>query len=161
MCIRDRVDVVEELIRIKGYDQINMIEPQKVREKETLNKKQKLFHFLQRAVASKGYLEAITWSFTDSKINQLFIEKNKEIKIVNPISSDLDVLRSSIFSNLIIHLNKNLGRGFKDLSIFEIGPTFLGEKPGEQQTVVGGLKSGKNSRQNWLCLLYTSPSPRD
>ena len=78
----------------------------------------------------------------------MFIEKNKEIKIVNPISSDLDVLRSSIFSNLIIHLNKNLGRGFKDLSIFEIGPTFLGEKPGEQQTVVGGLKSGKNSRQN-------------
>ena len=148
--ISQEVDVVEELIRIKGYDQINMIEPQKVREKETLNKKQKLFHFLQRAVASKGYLEAITWSFTDSKINQLFIEKNKEIKIVNPISSDLDVLRSSIFSNLIIHLNKNLGRGFKDLSIFEIGPTFLGEKPGEQQTVVGGLKSGKNSRQNWL-----------
>ena len=148
--ISQEVDVVEELIRIKGYDQINMIEPQKVREKETLNKKQKLFHFLQRAVASKGYLEAITWSFTDSKINQLFIEKNKEIKIVNPISSDLDVLRSSIFSNLIIHLNKNLGRGFKDLSIFEIGPTFLGEKPGEQQTIVGGLKSGKNSRQNWL-----------
>jgi len=148
--IFQEVDVIEELIRIKGYDQINMIEPQKVREKETLNKKQKLFHFLQRAVASKGYLEAITWSFTDSKINQLFIEKNKEIKIVNPISSDLDVLRSSIFSNLIIHLNKNLGRGFKDLSIFEIGPTFLGEKPGEQQTVVGGLKSGKNSRQNWL-----------
>ena len=148
--ISQEVDVIEELIRIKGYDQINMIEPQKVREKETLNKKQKLFHFLQRAVASKGYLEAITWSFTDSKINQLFIEKNKEIKIVNPISSDLDVLRSSIFSNLIIHLNKNLGRGFKDLSIFEIGPTFLDEKPGEQQTVVGGLKSGKNSRQNWL-----------
>ena len=141
--ISQEVDVVEELVRIKGYDQINMIEPQKVREKETLNKKQKLFHFLQRAVASKGYLEAITWSFTDSKINQLFIEKNKEIKIVNPISSDLDVLRSSIFSNLIIHLNKNLGRGFKDLSIFEIGPTFLGAKPGEQQTVVGGLKSGK------------------
>ena len=127
-----------------------MIEPKKVREKPTLNKKQRLFHFLQRAIASKGYLEAITWSFTDSKINQLFIEKNKEIKIINPISSDLDVLRSSIFSNLIIHLNKNLDRGFKDLSIFEIGPAFLGEKPGDQQTVVGGLKSGKFSRQNWL-----------
>ena len=148
--ISQEVDVVEELIRIKGYDQINMIEPQKVRKKETLNKKQRLFHFLQRAVASKGYLETITWSFTDSKINQLFIEKNKEIKIVNPISSDLDVLRSSIFSNLIIHLNKNFGRGFKDLSIFEIGPTFFGDKPGEQQTIIGGLKSGKYSRHNWL-----------
>ena len=147
--ISQEVDVVEELIRIKGYDQINMIEPQKVREKETLNKKQKLFHFLQRAVASKGYLEAITWSFTDSKINQLFIEKNKEIKIVNPISSDLDVLRSSIFSNLIIYLSKNLDRGFKDISLFEIGPIFLGLHPGQQETVACGLRAGKISRLNW------------
>jgi len=148
--ISQEVDVVEELVRIKGYDQIKIIEPKKVRKKQTLNLKQKLFHFLQRSVASKGYLEAITWSFTDSKINQLFIENNKEIKIINPISSDLDVLRSSIFSNLIIHLNKNLGRGFKDLSLFEIGPTFLGSEPGEQQTVVSGLRSGKLARQSWL-----------
>jgi len=148
--IEQEVDIVEELVRIKGYDQIKMIEPVKVRKKNTLNQIQKLFHFLQRSVASKGYLEAITWSFTDSKINQLFIENNKEIKIVNPISTDLNVLRSSIFSNLIIHLNNNLGRGFKDLSIFEIGPTFSGSKPGEQQTVVSGLRTGKLSRQNWI-----------
>ena len=148
--ILQEVDIVEELVRIKGYDQIKMIEPEKVRNKDTLNKTQKLFHFLQRAIASKGYLEAITWSFTDSKINQLFIESNKEIKIVNPISADLNVLRSSIFSNLIININKNLGRGFKDLSIFEIGPTFLGSRPGEQQTVVSGLRTGKLSRQSWV-----------
>ena len=148
--ILQEVDIVEELVRIKGYDQIKMIEPEKVRNKNTLNKTQKLFHFLQRALASKGYLEAITWSFTDSKINQLFIESNKEIKIVNPISADLNVLRSSIFSNLIININKNLGRGFKDLSIFEIGPTFSGSKPGEQQTVVSGLRTGKLSRQSWV-----------
>jgi phenylalanyl-tRNA synthetase beta chain len=148
--IEQEVDIVEELVRIKGYDQIKMIEPEKVRKKNTLNQIQKLFHFLQRAIASKGYLEAITWSFTDSKVNQLFIENKKEIKIVNPISTDLNVLRSSIFSNLIIHLNKNLGRGFKDLSIFEIGPTFSGSEPGEQQTVVSGLRTGKFSRQSWI-----------
>jgi phenylalanyl-tRNA synthetase beta chain len=148
--IEQQVDIVEELVRIKGYDQIKIIEPEKVRNKNTLNKAQKLFHFLQRAIASKGYLEAITWSFTDSKVNQLFIDKNKEIKIVNPISTDLNVLRSSIFSNLIINLDKNLGRGFKDLSIFEIGPTFSGSKPGEQQTVVSGLRTGKLSRQSWV-----------
>ena len=148
--IEQEVDIVEELIRIKGYDQIKMIEPEKVRKKNTLNQIQKLFHFLQRSIASRGYLEAITWSFTDSKVNQLFIENNKEIKIVNPISSDLNVLRNSIFSNLIIHLNKNLGRGFKDLSIFEIGPTFSGSKPGEQQTVVSGLRAGKMCRQSWI-----------
>ena len=148
--IEQEVDVVEELVRIKGYDQIKIIEPEKVRKKNTLNQTQKLFHFLQRSVASKGYLEAITWSFTDSKINQLFIENYKEIKIVNPISADLNVLRNSIFSNLIIYLNKNLGRGFKDLSIFEIGPIFSGSKPGEQQTVVSGLRTGKLSRQSWV-----------
>ena len=148
--IEHEVDIVEELVRIKGYDQIKTIEPEKVRKKNTLNQIQRLFHFLQRSIASRGYLEAITWSFTDSKVNQLFIENNKEIKIVNPISSDLNVLRNSIFSNLIIHLNKNLGRGFKDLSIFEIGPTFSGSKPGEQQTVVSGLRAGKMCRQSWI-----------
>jgi phenylalanyl-tRNA synthetase beta chain len=147
--IEQEVDIVEELVRIKGYEQIKIIEPKKIRKKSTLNQIQKLFHFLQRAIASKGYLEAITWSFTDSKVNQLFIENKKEIKIINPISADLNVLRSSIFSNLIINLNKNLGRGFKDLSIFEIGPTFSGSKPGEQQTVVCGLRTGKLSRQSW------------
>ena len=148
--IKQEIDIIEELVRIHGYDQIQIIEPEKSREKPTLNNKQKLFHFLQRSIASKGFLETITWSFTDSKINQLFIENNKEIKIVNPISSDLNVLRNSIFSNLIIYLNKNLDRGFKDVSLFEIGPTFSGSQPGQQETVASGLRSGKISRLSWL-----------
>jgi phenylalanyl-tRNA synthetase beta chain len=101
-------------------------------------------------MASKGFLETITWSFTDSKINQLFLEDNKEVNIVNPISSDLNVLRNSIFSNLVIYLSKNLDRGFKDISLFEIGPIFFGSKPGQQEIVVGGLRAGKISRLNWL-----------
>ena len=148
--IQQEIDIIEELVRIYGYDQIQTIEPQKNRKKQTLNKKQRLFHFLQRAIASKGYMETITWSFTDSKINQLFVEKNKEVKIVNPISSDLNVLRNSIFSNLIIYLNKNLDRGFKDISLFEIGPVFFGSQPGQQETIVTGLRSGKVSRLSWL-----------
>ena len=95
-------------------------------------------------------MEAVTWSFTDSKVNDLFKEEKKEVEIVNPISSDLNVLRSSIFSNLIIYLKKNLERDFKDISIFEIGPTFTGSKPGEQEIVLGGLKSGLVSRLNWI-----------
>ena len=144
------IDIVEEIVRIKGYDQIKTELPEKVREIPTLNKQQKLFHFLQRAVASKGYYETVTWSFTDSKINQLFKEDNNEVEIVNPISSDLNVLRSSIFSNLIIYLKKNLDRDFKDISLFEIGPIFYGKKPGQQKVVLAGLRSGKVSRYNWL-----------
>ena len=132
--ISQEVDIVEELVRISGYDKIKIIDPIKARTKPTLTKSQKLFHFLQRAVASKGYLEAITWSFTDANYNNHFKDKNKkEIKIINPISSDLGVLRNSIFSNLIMFMSKNLDRGFKDLSIFEIGPIFTGSNPGDQE----------------------------
>jgi phenylalanyl-tRNA synthetase beta chain len=148
--IEQEVDIVEELVRIHGYDKIKIIEPEKSRKKPTLNIKQRLFHFFQRSMASKGFLETITWSFTDSKINKFFLENKKEIKIVNPISSDLNVLRNSIFSNLIIYISKNLDRGFKDISLFEIGPIFLGAQPGQQETIVCGLRAGKISRLNWL-----------
>ena len=144
------IDVVEELVRIHGYNKIKKVDPIKSRIKPTLNKTQKLFHFLQRSIASKGYQEAITWSFTDSRINNLFKSNSKDIKIINPISTDLDVLRNSIFSNLITSLNKNLDRGIKDLSLFEIGPVFYGSNPGEQETVIGGLRSGKISRLSWV-----------
>ena len=143
-------DLIEELIRIKGFNNIKLIEPSKNRTQDTLNFKQKLFHLSQRSLASKGFMEIITWSFTDSKIDKLFSKGEKEISIYNPISTDLDVLRRSIFSNLAIYLKKNQDRGYEDLSLFEIGPTFFGKNPGEQQIVIGGLKSGKINRKSWL-----------
>jgi len=143
------VDLIEELIRIKGFDKIKLIEPEKKRVKETLDFKQKLFHLSQRSLASKGYVEAVTWSFTDSNIDKQFSRGEKEIKIYNPISTDLDVLRRSIFSNLSIYLKKNLDRGHEDLSFFEIGPVFFGKNPGEQQVIVGGIKSGQVNRKSW------------
>ena len=143
-------DLIEELIRIKGFNNIKLIEPSKNRNQDTLNFKQKIFHLSQRSLASKGYMEIVTWSFTDSKIDKQFSKGEKEIPIYNPISSDLDVLRRSVFSNLAIYLKKNQDRGYEDLSLFEIGPTFFGKNPGEQQIVVGGLKSGKINRKSWL-----------
>ena len=144
------IDLIEELIRIKGFDKIELIEPEKKREKETLNFKQKLFHLSQRSLASKGYMETVSWSFTDSKVDKQFSKIEKGIKIFNPISSDLDVLRRSIFSNLAISIKKNQDRGYEDLSFFEIGPTFFGKNPGEQQIVVGAIKTGLVGRKSWL-----------
>jgi phenylalanyl-tRNA synthetase beta chain len=148
--ISKEIDIVEELVRISGYNKIKTIDPIKGRTKPTLTQTQKLFHFLQRAIASKGYVEVITWSFTDSNYNDHFKDSNKEIKIINPISSELGVLRNSIFSNLTMYMSKNLDRGFKDLSIFEIGPVFTGSNPGDQNTVVCGLLAGKKSRLSWI-----------
>ena len=147
--ISQDVDLIEELIRIKGFDKIKLIEPEKKRVKETLNFRQKLFHLSQRSLASKGYVEAVTWSFTDSSIDKQFSRGENEINIYNPISSDLNVLRRSIFSNLSIYLKRNQDRGYEDLSFFEIGPVFYGKNPGEQQIVVGGIKSGEVHRKSW------------
>jgi len=148
--IREDIDLIEELTRIKGYDKVPLINPEKESVKDALNYKQKLFHFAQRSVASKGYTEAVTWSFTDSKTDNLFSELKNEIKLSNPISSDLDNLRSSLYSNLIISAKKNIHRNFEDLMLFEIGPVFKGSKPGEQLTMVGAIKTGKYSRKNWI-----------
>ena len=148
--INQEVDLIEELIRIKGFKNIKLVSPERKRENDTLNFKQKLFHLSQRALASKGYLESVTWSFTDSKLDKQFTKGEKEIKILNPISSDLDVLRRSIFSNLVIYLKKNQDRGYEDVSLFEIGPVFYGKNPGEQQIIIGALRSGKVGRKSWI-----------
>ena len=148
--IKEDIDLIEELTRIKGYDKVPLINPEKENIKDTLNYKQKLFHFSQRSVASKGFTEAVTWSFTDSKADVLFSELKNEIKLSNPISSDLDVLRSSLYSNLMISAKKNIHRNFEDLMLFEVGPVFKGSKPGEQSTMIGAIKTGKYSRKNWI-----------
>jgi len=148
--LKEDIDLIEELARIKGYDKVPLINPEKENIKDTLNYKQKLFHFSQRSVASKGFTETITWSFTDSKIDILFSELENEIKLSNPISSDLDVLRSSLYSNLMIGAKKNIHRNFEDLMLFEVGPVFKGNKPGEQSTMIGAIKTGKYSRKNWI-----------
>jgi phenylalanyl-tRNA synthetase beta chain len=138
--IYGQIDLVEEIIRIKGFDKIQSVEPEKKRLKPTLDFFQRNFHLAQRSVAAKGYLETITWSFTDEKINNRFRENFQEVKIVNPISSDLNVLRNSLYPNLIYFLKKNIDRGFENQSLFEIGPSFTGKKPGEQITVICGIR---------------------
>jgi phenylalanyl-tRNA synthetase beta chain len=148
--LKEDIDLIEELVRIKGYKKIPLIDPEKENIKESLNDRQKLFHFSQRAVASKGFTEAITWSFTDSKVDKCFSELKDEIRLSNPISSDLDVLRSSLYSNLIIAAKKNIHRNFEDLMLFEIGPVFQGKEPGKQSTMIGAIKTGKHSRKNWI-----------
>ena len=144
-----QIDLVEEIIRIKGFDKIKSIKPEKDRIKPTLNFAQRHFNLAKRSIASKGYLESITWSFTDEKINRFFIENNKPIKLANPISSELNVLRNSLYPNLIYYLKKNIDRGFENFALFEVGPSFQGKEPGEQKSIACGVKIGNVSEKNW------------
>ncbi len=147
--INGKIDLVEEIIRIKGLDSINSIEPVKNRINPTLNNQQKHFHLIQRSIAAKGYLEAITWSFANEKTNNHFLNYKKTNRIINPISAELGVLRSSIFSNLVEKIRENIDKGENNISLFEIGPIFEGNKPGEQIVSACGISAGLASNPNW------------
>ena len=147
--IAGKIDLVEEIIRIKGLETIKSFEPKKIRTNQTLNNQQKHFHLTQRSIASRGYLEAITWSFSNEKINNFFLNSKKTNKLINPISSDLGVLRNSIFSNLVEKVRENINRGENNISLFEIGPIFEGKQPGEQVINACAVSAGSASYQNW------------
>ena len=146
--INQEVDIIEELIRIKGYNNIPLAEPNRIAFKPALNYEQKLFHYIQRSIASLGYLETVTWSFASSKINDLLTDK--KLRLTNPISSDLDTLRTSIFSNILTHCKNNIDRGYKNLMLFEVGPVFSGINPGDQSVVAGALRLGHKIEKSWI-----------
>ena len=74
----------------------------------------------------------------------------KKLRLANPISSDLDTLRTSGFSNILIHSKNNVDRGYKNLMLFEVGPNFIGTKPGEQQVVATAMKMGNKVEKSWI-----------
>ena len=96
-------DLVEEILRIHGYDNIKPIKV--VRNQydnlRPLNLKQLTSYQSKRLIASRGYFEVVTWSFMSSKYAKYFNYYKNILKIDNPISNDLDVMRPSIIPNLI------------------------------------------------------------
>lgn len=146
-----REDLVEEVARLYGYENIedqpiHFNEKQKntlIKETQILKKK------VCRFLVSKGLTEIITWSFVDEKYEKI-IQTTNPIKISNPISEDLSCLRSSLVINLLLTLNRNIKRGYKNLNFFELGPIFYGENPGEQNLKVCGVRYGKKNEKDWL-----------
>jgi phenylalanyl-tRNA synthetase beta chain len=143
--VNQEADIIEEILRIKGLDQIKSISPKLDHSKPALNYHQKLFHLVQRSFASRGFFETISWSFTNSKFNQYFSDQT--VSITNPISSDLDALRSSNFTNLILQAKSNLDRSNLNLQMFEVGPVFKNDL--SQETIASGILVGKKINSTW------------
>src|SRR5258708_38620962 len=70
---------------------------------------------------------------------KLFGGGDERLRLVNPIASDLDWMRPSILPNLIEAAARNARQGFADAALFEVGPTFRGDEPGDQTTTVAAL----------------------
>ena len=148
--ISEEADLSEEVIRIKGYDSLLTLDirsPEKVN-KLILNESQKRISRTKRLLASKSYNELITWSFSSSEDSSFYNDLDK-LKILNPISEELDVLRPSLVPNLISAVKKNLARDHNSFSFFEIGNQFLSSNPGDQVCVACGVKAGIKQAKDW------------
>ncbi|MDB5448234.1 MAG: pheT, partial [Phenylobacterium sp.] len=93
----------------------------------------------RRALAARGYEEAISWSFMRRDLAEAFGGGQAELVLQNPIASDLSTMRPSILPNLAEAAARNARKGFADAALFEIGPTFRGDQPGDQVTTIAAL----------------------
>jgi phenylalanyl-tRNA synthetase beta chain len=139
--VEGSADLVEEVARIVGFDALpNAALPNVTRPSSgVLSPRQARVRLARRALASSGYAEAVTWSFTRRATAELFGGGDQRLVLENPIASDLDCMRPSALPNLIQAAARNAARGHADAALFEIGPIYLGDGPGDQRTTITGL----------------------
>lgn len=134
-------DLVEEVARIVGFDHLPSTPLPDLGSPPSgvLDLRQSRMRAARRTLAALGWSEAVTWSFTRQDIAGLFGGGSDRLVLDNPIASDLDCMRPSILPNLIQAAARNADRGFADAALFEVGPVYDGDRPGQQRTVISGL----------------------
>ncbi|MEM8951016.1 MAG: phenylalanine--tRNA ligase subunit beta [Pseudomonadota bacterium] len=153
--VRMEADIVEELARLQGYERIP---PMPVRRTTAVSEpilapEQRMRSIARRTLAARGISEAATWSFIEPAMVKAFGEDG--LKLRNPINAELSVLRPSILPNLLQAAGRNRNRGIESVALFESGPRFYGDQPGEQEVTIGGVRVGPNHGRHW------SSQPRD
>ncbi|MDR3451080.1 MAG: phenylalanine--tRNA ligase subunit beta [Alphaproteobacteria bacterium] len=146
--IEGGADLVEEIIRIKGFDHlpVTSLERPSAVTQSAIDIQDARANAARRALAAQGLMEAVTWSFMPSSIADQFGGTTQEMRLTNPISSDLDVMRPTILGNLIMAAKRNADRGFEDAALFEIGPVFKNYSPEGQTIIATGLRAGHTPR---------------
>ncbi|HXA40785.1 MAG TPA: phenylalanine--tRNA ligase subunit beta [Phenylobacterium sp.] len=136
-----KADLVEEVARIEGFAALPAEPlPEMARQAGgVLTVRQTRMRNARRALAARGYAEAVTWSFMRTEWAKQFGGGDETLRLTNPIASDLDCMRPSILPNLIEAAARNARQGFADAALFEVGPTFKGDQPADQLTVVTAL----------------------
>lgn len=143
--------LVEEVVRIYGFDKIPVVPvradsglPQ-----NALLADQKRHSQARRVLAKRGMVEAVTYSFLSNADADLFGGAPDSVKLVNPISSDLDVMRPSLLPNLLNAANRNAARGMNSVAMFEVGPQFKGDLPEDQLIIAAGIRTNQIGSKHW------------
>src|SRR5688572_9497507 len=142
--IEGKADLVEEVMRIHGVDKI---EPQPLGAHDAVNGKiltvlQIRTRAAKRALAARGMMEAVTWSFIPAKHAELFGGGQKELKLANPIASDMSDMRPSLLPGLVAAAQRNADRGLSDVALFEVSGIYEGDAPEKQRRVAAGVRRG-------------------
>lgn len=149
--LEGEADLVEEILRLTGLDKIPAVSlPRETGlPRPAVSPAQRRTGVVRRALAGRGMIEAATWSFLADKHARLFGGGNPRLRLVNPISFDLDMMRPSALPNLILAAGRNAARGFKDAALFEIGPAFADDTAEGQSLVAAGIRAGASGPRNW------------
>lgn len=142
-----KADLVEEVMRVHGVDNIK---PEPLAAKDTVNARilttlQIRTRVAKRALASRGMLEAVTWSFIPEDQAKLFGGGSPALKLVNPIAADMSDMRPSLLPGLLTAAQRNADKGYGDVAIFEVSGTYEGDTPEKQRRVAGGIRRGTAS----------------
>ncbi len=139
-------DLIEEVIRLYGYDKLPSKKASSVL---TMNvKKDDALHLsdLRRALIHLGYHEVITYSFVDKKLQNLLDPHHIPKELVNPITAEMNVMRTNLWPGLIQTLLYNQNRQQHRVRIFETGLRFINDR---QENVLSGLVSGSIYSLQW------------
>ena len=142
-----KADLVEEVMRIHGVDNIK---PEPLESFGAVNGRilttlQIRTRTARRALASRGMLEAVTWSFIPEAQAKLFGGGSPALKLANPIAADMSDMRPSLLPGLLTAAQRNADKGYGDVAIFEVSGTYEGDTPDKQRRVAGGVRRGTAS----------------
>jgi phenylalanyl-tRNA synthetase beta chain len=142
--VAGKADIVEEIVRIVGIDKVPMTPFERGEEprQPVLTPIQLRTRRAKRALAARGMVEAVTWSFIAKQAAELFGGGTSELALANPIASDLSDMRPSLLPGLVAAVQANGDRGFPDVALFEVGQIFRGDKPEDQLTAASGVRHG-------------------
>ncbi len=143
--------LVEEVLRVHGFDNIAAVPLHRdtALPQPAITPEQRRVGLVRRQLAGRGMLEAVTFSFMPGTQAELFADVPDALRLANPISADLDVMRPSILANLAVAAKRNADRGFADVALFEVGPAWHDDTPEGQETVAAGLRHGQKSPRHW------------
>ncbi len=142
--VEGTADIVEEVVRIAGIDRVPATEVPRgeAPRKPVLTSAQLRTRKAKRALATRGLVEAVTWSFISKPQAELFGGGGADLALANPIAADLSDMRPSLIPGLVTAAQKNADRGFPDVGLFEVGQIFKGDQPEDQLTAAAGVRRG-------------------